>query len=169
MAMFRHRPWWPLRVVARPLPSSAAGGGTSAPTLSAPTVTSVTTTGATARITATGGSGGTLYWTVQLAGTDPSTAEVAAGQDGDGASLPAGQKGSQAYAGAGTINASTAASGLSAGTAYEVSWVWYDGSTYSNVTTGTFTTYQTIHLSSPTVTAITATTARGRVTATEYA
>ena len=75
---------------------AATGGGTSAPTLSAPTVTSVTTTGATARITATGGRGGTIYWTVQLAGTDPSTAEVAAGQDGVGAALAAGQKGTQA-------------------------------------------------------------------------
>ena len=59
---------------------------------------------------------------------------------------------------------------LTPGTPYKLVALWDDGANSSAVFVGeVFTTYQTIHLSSPTVTAITATTARGRVTATEYA
>ena len=62
---------------------------------------------------------------------------------------------------------------LTPGTSYKLWAIWDDGSASSDSgapqPSTTFVTYQTIHLSSPTVTAITATTARGRVTATEYA
>lgn len=59
---------------------------------------------------------------------------------------------------------------LTPGTPYKLVALWDDGANSSAVFVGeVFDTYQTIHLSSPTVTAITSTTARGRVIATEYA
>jgi hypothetical protein len=62
---------------------------------------------------------------------------------------------------------------LTAGTSYKLWAIWDDGSASSNsgapFGSDAFVTYHLIHLSSPTTAEIGATTARGRVTATEYA
>jgi len=59
---------------------------------------------------------------------------------------------------------------LTPGTPYKLVALWDDGANSSAVFVGeVFDTYHLIHLSSPTTAEIGATTARGRVTATEYA
>lgn len=106
----------------------------------------------------------TLYWTVypsataDYANNATDAAKVAAGQDSTGASLPAGQKGSQAYTTAGVIDASSAATGLSAGTSYKIAWTIFDGSTYGGgtatyvVMSAAFVTFTT-HTTTGTLTA----------------
>lgn len=82
----------------------------------------------------------TLYWSVypdataDYANTSTDAAKLAAGQDSTGAALPAGSYGSQAYSAAGVIDASTAASGLTAGTAYRIAWTIGDAGVYGGGT-----------------------------------
>jgi hypothetical protein len=99
----------------------------------------------------------TLYWTVYLdsvadyANNTTDAAKIKNGQDSTGASLPAGQKGSQTYTSGSPVDASTPASGLTAGTAYRTAWTIYDdvaltygggtGATYVVFSDPAFTTF----------------------------
>ncbi len=82
-----------------------------------------------------------LYWIVQAAAVaDPSAAQVVAGLDGSGAAaVDAGDEDSPTVTTA-PFTFAVDASGLSAGTNYEIAFVWYDGTNYSNVAVGSFAT-----------------------------
>ena len=82
----------------------------------------------------------TLYWSVypdataDYANDATDAAKLAAGQDSTGAALPVGAYGSQAYSAPGIIDASTAASGLTPGTAYRIAWAIGDAGVYGGGT-----------------------------------
>jgi hypothetical protein len=82
-----------------------------------------------------------LYWVVQAAAVaDPSGAQVVAGLDGSGAAaVDAGEEDAPTITTA-PFTFTTPATGLSPGTNYEIAFVWYDGTNYSNVAVGSFTT-----------------------------
>ena len=91
-----------------------------------------------------------LYWTVyadsvaDYANDATDAAKVAAGQDSTGSSLPSGQHGSQTFTGGtATVDASTAASGLTAGTRYRIAWTIYDdvATTYGGGTGATYVVF----------------------------
>ena len=82
----------------------------------------------------------TFYWIVQLAAVaNPTRAQIVAGLNGAGAAAIA--SGSVADTGqASPVDAAADVTGLTAGTSYEVAWVWWDGSSESGVVVGAFST-----------------------------
>lgn len=74
----------------------------------------------------------TLYWVAYpAAGSAPTAAQIAAGQDATGSAALA--SGSEPYTSPGVYDEATAITSLSAGTAYRVAWVAFDGASYSGV------------------------------------
>jgi hypothetical protein len=88
-----------------------------------------------------GGSAGRLYWVVQASAVaDPSGAQIVGGLDGSGAAaVDAGDEEAPTVT-TNPFTFTTPATGLTPGTSYEIAYVWYDGSTYSNVVVGSFST-----------------------------
>lgn len=94
---------------------------------------------------------GTFYWVVYpSSGTDHANSSagadyIIAGQDGAGVTATA--SGSVADIGqASPVDAASAATGLTAGTAYDVAWTWKDGATYATspyVVVASFKTHYT--------------------------
>lgn len=113
-------------------------GDTTAPTLTLPTGAATSSTAATIGAT-TDEANGTMYAVVDTVTTTPSAAELDAGQDGDGGA--AAWSGSQAITttGAKTFNVT----GLAPNTAYTYFIGHKDAAgNFSNIVSGTFTTYQ---------------------------
>ena len=80
-----------------------------------------------------------FYWIVQEAShAIPSRAQIVAGQNGSGTSAT--KSGSVADSGQASPVDAAQQTGLTAGTAYELAWVWYDGSAESSVVSTAFTT-----------------------------
>ena len=88
-----------------------------------------------------GGASARLYWVVQAAAVaDPSAAQIVGGLDGSGAAaVDAGDEEAPSVT-TNPFTFTTPATGLTAGTSYEIAFVWYDGANYSNVVVGSFST-----------------------------
>ncbi len=82
-----------------------------------------------------------IYWVVQPAAVaDPTAAQIVGGLDGSGAAaVDAGDEESPTVTTA-PFTFAADATGLSSATNYEIAFVWFDGTNYSNVVVGTFTT-----------------------------
>ena len=88
----------------------------------------------------------TLYWIIDLSAgwSDPTAANIVAGQKAGGSAAIA--SGSEPYTAGGTYTEQTPPTSLSAGTAYKVAWVAYDGSTYGSVVVSAATSTLSTHL-----------------------